>query len=115
MNEKDMNLSLISTFPELREEFEEYVTWQDGIETGAFLTYEDLFLPKIVKAIENNDVNYLKRVAIFLERHLTQCGEYSSNVIVVGILEGLKAKCNHNKVRSFLLDESIKQFNELTF
>ena len=110
-----MNEALLFSFPELKEEFEEYTSWQDGIDTGAFLTYEDIFLPSIVKAIANNEVEYLNRAALFLEKHLTREGKYSSNVINVGILEGLKAKCNHDKVSKFLLDESRRQFEELIY
>ena len=110
-----MNESLLSTFPELKANFEDYTSWQEGIETGAFLTYEDVFLPSIVAAIDQNNAKYLERVAPFLEEHLTQCGEYSSNVICVGVLEGLKAKCDHDKVRSFLLDSSREQFDQLIY
>ena len=110
-----MNEALLASFPELKAEFEEYTSWQGGIATGAFLTYEDVFLPHIVNAVEKNETKYLDRVALFIEKHLTQTGEYSANVICVGILEGLKAKCDNEKVRSFLLDNSRKEFDNLTY
>ncbi len=115
MQERKMNEALLAEFPELRLKFDEYTSWQDGMDTGAFITYEDIFLPHIVAAVENEDFDFLRRVAVFLEKYLTQEGEYSSNVICVGILEGLKAKCDNEKVRLFLLKESRKQFDELVY
>lgn len=115
MNERKMNEALLAAFPELKAEFEEYTSWQDGLNTGAFLTYEDIFLPHIVEAIEKCDDEFLGRTALFIEEKLTSGKDYSSNVICVGILEGLAAKCNHNKVERFLLEESAKEFRELEY
>ena len=83
--------------------------------TGAFLTYEDVFLPRTVDAVQNGNKPFLNRVAPFLEKYLTVMGEYSSNVICVGILEGLKAKCDHTKVNDFLLKESRSEFNDMIY
>ena len=115
MEAQKLNIALLDAFPELKQEFDEYTSWQDGIDTGAFLTYEDVFLPRIIEAVKNDDAEFLHRVAPFLEQHLTQEGDYSANVIYVGILEGLKAECNHEKVRAFLLDESSRQFDEMNY
>ena len=38
MNEKQINEKMLNAFPELKEEFDKYVSWQDGMATGAFLT-----------------------------------------------------------------------------
>ena len=115
MEEQKLNVALLNAFPELEQEFDEYTSWQDGIDTGAFLTYEDVFLPHIIEAVKTDDEAFLNRVAPFLEKHLTQEGDYSANVIYVGILEGLKAECDREKVKAFLFDESRRQFDEMSY
>lgn len=115
MEEQNMNEALLAAFPELKAEFDNYTSWQDGIKTGAFLTYEDVFLPHIVDALENNETEFLTRAARFIEDCLMQKDQYCTNVIYVGILEGLKAKCDNSKVREFLLHEARKEFDELVY
>ncbi len=115
MEEKEMNEALLASFPELKAEFDEYTSWQDGIETGAFLTYEDVLLPHIVDALKNNETQFLARAAQFIEEGLTQKGQYCANVIYVGVLEGLKSKCDNSKVRDFCFDVARKEFDELVY
>lgn len=55
MKEQTLNEMLLEAFPKLTEDFKTYVEWQDGIDTGAFLTYEDVFRPFIENAIANNN------------------------------------------------------------
>ena len=113
MNEKDMNELLLNAFPSLRDEFDGYTSWQDGIETGAFLTYEDVFRPKIEDAVKKQDVAYLNKVAEFVEKLLESDDEYATNVVTVGILEGLKANCDGEEVRSFLRSKATSIFEDL--
>lgn len=115
MNEKEMNEALLNTFPEFYDEFKEYTSWQDGINTGAFITYEDLLLPHIVQALENNDTEFLEKSARFIEELLTNNDQYSQNVIYVGILEGLKSKCDNKTIEDLLLPVSKKEFQHLEY
>lgn len=115
MNERQMNESLLAAFPELEEEFEKYVSWQDGMDTGAFLTYEDIFRPHIERAIENGDIGFLERASIFIESLYLTGDEYAVNVVYVGILEGLKANCDNDAVRMFLKPVTRKEFDELKY
>ena len=101
-----MNEALLAAFPELIGEFDKYTSWQDGISTGAFLTYEDILLPYVENAIDKNDTVLLSRVADFIEKLITSDDEYAENVVYVGILEGLRASCDNSKVRDFLSVES---------
>jgi hypothetical protein len=115
MNEAEMNEKLLMAFPELKDEFDEYVSWQDGMGTGAFLTYEDVFRPHVEKAIANKDAEFLERASVFIEDlYLTGDG-YAMNVIYVGILEGLKANCDFNAVHSILKPVTQKEFDELKY
>ncbi len=115
MEDKALNELLLESFPELAGVFDEYVSWQDGMDTGAFLTYEDLLLPLIRDAIAVDDGDFLRRATEFIER-LLLCGDsYAENVANVGLLEGLKATCPDGAVRFFLEDESRRQFDEIRY
>lgn len=89
-----MNEGLLAAFPELGEELGEYVSWQDGMDTGAFLTHEDVLRPHIEAALDEGGREYLERAAAYIEGLLLSGDEYAENVAVVGILEGLKANCD---------------------
>lgn len=115
MNESELNEKLLSSFPELKSEFMNYVSWQDGIKTGAFLTYEDVFRPHVEHALMIGDSAFLERVADFIETLYLSGDAYAMNVICIGILEGLKANCDHKKVRAFLRPITRKQFDEITY
>ena len=115
MNEKQMNELLLASFPELKGELEKYVSWQDGMDTGAFLTYEDVFRPRIERAIEDGDANFLERAGAFIEDLYLTGDKYAVNVVYVGILEGLKANCDNEAVRAFLKPVTQKEFDELKY
>lgn len=115
MNEKQMNGALLKAFPEIKEELESYASWQDGMETGAFLTYEDVFRPHVEKALQAGDTAFLERVANFIEGLYLTADEYAMNVVCVGILEGLKANCDNDSVRAFLNPVTHKEFEELEY
>lgn len=113
MNEKQMNEMLIAAFPEFKAEFDEYASWQDGMDTGAFLTYEDVFRPHMERAIANGDKSFLDRATAFIERLYLTGDDYAKNVVSVGILEGLKANCDYEVVRALLKPATQKEFDEL--
>ncbi len=115
MKEQTLNEMLLEAFPELTEGFKTYVEWQDGIDTGAFLTYEDIFRPFIENAIAHNNNAILERVGSFLETLFVSGDEYAVNVVSVGILEGLKANCSNDAVRAFLLPNTLKEFEEIEY
>lgn len=115
MNEKAMNELLLEAFPEIKDDFEKYVSWQDGVNTGAFLTYEDVFRPHIEQAVENGNTSFIERASSFIEDLYLTGDEYAMNVVYVGILEGLKANCDNKAVRSFLKPSTRKEFDRLTY
>ena len=115
MNERDLNIALLEAFPELASEFEEYTAWQDGMDTGAFLTYEDVFRPHIEKAIAQDDTLFAERAFSFIESLFLSGDDYAVNVVTVGILEGLKANCNNEAVRPYLKDATQREFDDLTY
>ena len=113
-NEVRLNGLLLATFPELKGKFEDYTSWQDGMETGCFLTYEDLLLPLARQALDGRDEALLARLGAFIEQLMTSGDDYAINVATVGLIEGLKAHGNQ-LVRSFLGPISLKEFDTLIY
>ncbi len=91
MEARQLNELMLEAFPELRGEFDQYTSWQDGVDTGCFLTYEDLLLPLARRAFEQKDEKTVERVAAFIENLLGLDDGYAENVATVALLEGLKA------------------------
>ncbi len=91
MDARELNEFMLHAFPELKDEFDTYTSWQDGEDTGCFLTYEDLLLPFARKALQARDMATLERVANFIEDLLALDDEYAENLATVALLEGLKA------------------------
>lgn len=115
MNERDLNKALLEEFPELERQFREYTSWQEGIDTGAFLTYEDVFRPRFEEAVEQGDTTFTTRASAFIERLFLTGDEYAVNVVTVGILEGLKANCDNDSVRKILKESTLAEFDALTY
>ena len=59
LNESKSNEKLLGSIPELKTQFKNYISGHDGMETGAFLTYEG--------ALTTGDLVFLERVANFIE------------------------------------------------
>ncbi len=110
MEETKYNAMLLDAFPELRDAFEEYTAWQDGMETGCFLTYEDLLLPRIRLAEESGNTSFLDRVGDFIERLLCMGDEYAENLAIVGLLEGLWTKEGNEPIRRHLGERALAEF-----
>ena len=109
-----LNKLLLETFPELAEQFKEYTSWQDGMETGCFLTFEDLLLPIARHALDEHDEAFLVRLGVFIEQLMTSGDALAINVAIVGLIEGLKAYGNP-LIRSFLGPVSLKEFDLMAY
>lgn len=90
MTERELNAILMETFPELRAELTSYMEEDgDGMDTGCFLTHEDVLHPFIDSAITRRDQQALKRVGAYIERLMNLHDEYAENVATVGLVEWL--------------------------
>jgi hypothetical protein len=114
LRESELNEVLLNEFPELKEAFDEYASRQDGMDTGCFLTYEDLLLPRIRMAFRDCDDRFLKRACHFVEYLLTMGDAYAENVATVGILEGVKTAEDARVVRAHLGPTSLEVFDDPT-
>lgn len=113
-SEVRLNKLLLETFPELAEQFKEYTSWQDGMETGCFLTFEDLLLPIARHALDEHDEAFLVRLGVFIEQLMTSGDALAINLATVGLIEGLKAYGNP-LIRSFLGPVSLKEFDLMAY
>lgn len=114
MDTAQLNGLLLDAFPELASAFEEYTSWQDGMDTGCFLTYEDLLLPLAKEALDTQDGETLKRVGAFIEQLMTLDDAYAANVATVGLLEGLKAY-GKEEIRQYLGTVSLAEYDSMTY
>lgn len=113
MTSKEFNELLISEFSEIEDEFNEYVEWQDGIDTGSFLVVEDVFMKFFYSKLDELDFQSINKICNFLEKTYLLNDEYASNVIVVGVLENLKSSDYSQKIVEFLLPSTKKEYLEI--
>ena len=114
MNTEQLNKLLLEAFPELADKFEEYTSWQDGMETGCFLTYEDLLLPFAREALAIKDDEKLARIGSFIEMLMNLGDDYAGNVATVGLLEGLKAG-GSDTIRQYLGTTSLAEYDSIAY
>jgi len=113
MKAKELNLKLLKEFPILKEKFNEYTSWQDGIDTGSHIIYEDIFVPYIVKVVLNYNEIETKKCFKYIETILNLNDSYSKNVIIVSVLEPLKYNYSKINFKDYLLEVSKKYFDEI--
>jgi hypothetical protein len=112
MTASELNELMLDAFPELRSEFELYTSWQDGLETGCFLTFEDLLLPLVRNALAKQDEPFLRRAGAFIEELLELGDEYAENIATIALLEGLEPSRN-GMIRTYLGKRSLATYDNL--
>ena len=107
MTPREMNRELLVHLPELRELFAEETEWQEGDDTGAHVTYGDVFLPVLEAAIRHRDETTSGRYLGFVERLCVLDDEYAQDVVTGTVLEGLYLSgLDRDLVRGLLGDAS---------
>ena len=112
--DKRLNDLLLSRFPDLRQEFDEWTSWQEGIDTSAMLTYEDVLDPYIIKQLALDSREEIIKIADFIEEFLN-IDDYALNIAEVGVLEALKSDREGQKIRPFLKEKSLEIYDNLRF
>lgn len=112
MKEFELNQLLLNAFPELKERFEEETSWQDGLNTGCFITFEDVFMPFFETVIKTNDEKMKNRIAKFIEALSNIEDDYVQNVLYIAILENISSYINKDKFIDCLLQNSKKIYYE---
>lgn len=90
MKSYELNRLLINKFPNLIEDYQNEVDWQEGDETGSHTVYGDVFTPYIVRCIENEKDTELNAIFEYLELVLTKQDEYANEVIALSVLESIQ-------------------------
>lgn len=107
MNEKDLNTYLMDAFPEIKDELLAYMQEDgDGLDTGCFLTHEDVLHPFISDALKTNDGAVLTRVGTYIDALLDMNDEYAENVATVALIEWLACDCAEYDFRLYLGDKA---------
>ena len=89
MKAKEMNILLLESFLELQAKFDEYTSWQEGIDTGCTITYADIFTPYIIECIEKYNEDKIKSIFDFVEKLASFNDEYANQVIMLSIFDPL--------------------------
>ena len=89
-NTKELNTMLLEAFPELKERFEDETSWDNGIETGSYIVYEDIFMPYVVQAFVDNDQESINRVMQFVEELSSSDDVDVKNLIGISIIDNVR-------------------------
>jgi len=112
MEPRKLNEILLRKFPELNDKFNEITSWQDGIDTGSFIVFEDVFMPFLEINVDNNNVNMIERIYSFIEELANSNDDYIRNILYVAILENISSFAKTEKYIKYLKNKSLKIFNE---
>lgn len=94
---------LMGTFPEIRKDLLACMEEDgEGMDTGCFLTHEDVHHPFVVAAIDDDDTEVLKRAGDYAEALLASHDEYAENVAAVDLVEWLALDHPSEMVRDAL-------------
>lgn len=114
MTRAELNSILLKSFPDLEDELLAYMSEDgDGMDTGCFLTHEDILLEKIRASLSANDEAFISRSADYIEYLLSLNDDYAKNVAIVGLIEGLLDRPGGERVRSILGPKGQKEYDEL--
>jgi len=89
MNSRQLNQLLVSTFPHLKTQYEDEVSWQDGDDTGSHVVYGDLLVPILDQLMESGNLDEAEPYFAFIEHLLELNDDYGANVATVTLIEGL--------------------------
>ena len=85
-----MNNLLLSRFPELQEQFKEETSWNEGIQTGSYVVYEDVFMPYIVRSFVTKDDCSIRRIMDFVEELASSNDFDIRNLIAVTVIDNIR-------------------------
>lgn len=111
MGAKELNLLLLKKFPELNDKFIKETEWQEGIETGSIIVFEDVFFKYLKKNLHNDSVK--KRIFDFLNELLTTNDEYIINTIETAVFENLITIRNRELFERYLTSKIKERLNEI--
>ena len=109
---KELNTKLLEAFPELKQSFEDETSWQEGLETGSTVVYEDVFVPFIEEAITKNDTNTIERIFAFIEELAQIDDEYTKQLLKICVFDNLLFFDDEIDYAKWLKPKSLSLFTE---
>lgn len=109
MNSRELNKLLIKAFPNLKEEYIEEVSWQEGDDTGSHTVYGDVFTPYLRNCIEEYKSEKIVQAFKYLERLLNLKDAYADEVVTFSILESVAYLFKEREELRNLLGERTKE------
>lgn len=82
---------LLKAFPEIEDSFKEETSWQDGLDTGSTVVFEDVFMHFVFDAAVSGDNDFVDRVGKFLKLCISLNDSYVTNTILVAVLENIES------------------------
>lgn len=111
MNSLELNTLLLKRIPLIKDAFERETSWQEGLETGSTVVFEDIFMPYIIYCVENNINDEISRCFNFVEECVCSRDDYQRNVIEISIIENIRSFDIKDKISKYLRPESLKSYN----
>ena len=109
MTSKELNIKLITTFPELETQYREETEWQDGDDTGSHSVYEHVLTAVIKFLLRGKNFDLAKIYLEFVESILASGDEYADEVAAISVIESLVYdKFDENDILPLLGPESLK-------
>lgn len=88
MTDKELNLVLLEEIPEVRTKFDVLIpNDEEYFDEGCTITYEHLFAPLVMDAINDSDDDNLERYGRFIEQVLSFHDESGDAAMYTGLLE----------------------------
>lgn len=112
MESRELNQLLLDAIPELIDKFNEETGWQEGIDTGSFVVFEDVFMPFLETKIEVNDVPMIDKMYTFIEKLCDIEDEYVQNILNVAILENISDFVNPEPFVKYLKEKSLQIYKD---
>jgi len=112
MESRELNKLLLNSFPELKERFDIETEWQEGIDTGSTIVFEDVFIPFLEVNVESNNIKTVDRIFSFIEDLALVDDQYAQNVLIISILENINDFIDKHKFIAFFKENTLKLYNQ---
>ena len=93
MEKSKLNEMLLEHFPELKVEFDNQTSWQEGMDTGCTVTYADVFAPFAAEVLLSKNAEKTQRIFQFIECLASLHDEYADQVVMLSIFDPLLFLC----------------------
>lgn len=112
MTSRELNQKLIDLFPEIKTEIETAMSWQDGLDTGSTILFEDVFVKSVVAAMHSKNIAYVDRAFAFVENMMGIDDEYASNVVKVAFIEAIASYDEREELEKYMPPKTFASYCE---